>query len=115
MVAVFTILIALATLLILPGWLWFRRKIPQSVWILGLPIFGIGSWLALTMSGVGAQSLSNIVETIGIVAAAIVFAYIKFLAFDRSPALSSRGTFIAFAAVGLTALGLRLFMPELPE
>jgi hypothetical protein len=91
MVALFSVLMALAILLILPGWLWFRRKRPQSAWLLALPVFGVGLWLALTLAGVGAQSLSNIVESLAIAATAVVVAYIKLLAFDPSSALRSRG------------------------
>ena len=115
MAALFTVLSLLAVLLILPGWLWFRRKQPQSPWLLALPIFGIALWVALTMGGVGPQSLSNIVESFGVAATAVAVTYVKFLALDRSPALHSRGTAIAFGVVALVTFGFRLLMPSLPE
>jgi hypothetical protein len=115
MVVLFGALSIVAILIILPGWLFFRRRNAQSVWLLALPIFGIGFWLALAAAGLGSQSLANIVEVFGIATFAIVAAYIKFLAFDRSAALYSRGTFIAFAAVAVVTVGIRLFMPILPE
>jgi hypothetical protein len=115
MATLFLVLAALAILLILPGWLWFRRKRPQSAWLLALPVLGIGLWVALTLAGVGAQSLSNIVESIGIAATAVLVAYIKFLVLDRSSVLRSRGTAIAFSIVALVTVALRLFMPVLPE
>jgi len=108
-------MMALPVFLILPGWLWFRRKRKQSVWLLALPVFGVGLWLALALAGVGAQSLSNIIELFYIAVIAVVVAYVKFLAFDRMSALQARGTAIAFAAIALTTIGLRLFMPLLPE
>lgn len=115
MVALFAVLSTLAILLILPAWMWFRRERPQSAWLLALPVFGLGLWLALTAAGVGAQSLSNIVEALGIAVVAVAVAHAKFLVFDRSPALRSRGTVVAFAVVALVTLALRLFMPQLPE
>ena len=115
MVALFTVLVALAFLLVLPGWLWFRLKRKQCIWLLALPVFGIGLWLALVASGVGAQSLGNTIESFGIAAVAVVVAYTKFLVFDRMSALQTRGTAIAFVVVALTTIGLRLFMPLLPE
>jgi hypothetical protein len=47
MVAVALAISLLAILLIIPGWLWFSRNHPQAVWLLALPPFGIGLWLAL--------------------------------------------------------------------
>ena len=115
MLALFMVLVALAVLLVLPGWLWFRLKRKQSIWLLALPVFGVGLWFALVAAGVGAQSLGNAIESFGIAAVAVVMAYAKFLAFDRMSALRARGTTIAFAVVALTTIGLRLLMPLLPE
>ena len=115
MAALSTSLVALPFLLILLGWLWFRRKHKQSLWLLALPVFGVGLWIALAAAGIGAQSLSNIVELFYVAAIAVVVAYVKFLAFDRMSALQTRGTAIAFAVIALTTIGLRLFMPLLPE
>jgi hypothetical protein len=115
MVLLFAVLSLLAILLILPGWLWFRRKQPQSRWLLALPVFGIVLWIALTAAGIGPQSLSNIVESFVVAATAVVVSYVKFLALDRYPALYNRGTAISFAVVVLITLGLRLLMPSIPE
>jgi hypothetical protein len=115
MVALSTILVALPLLLILPGWLWFRRKCKQSVWLLALPFFGVALWSVLAAAGVGAQSLSNIVELFYIAVVAVVVAYVKFLVFDRVSVFQTRGTTIAFAVIALITVGFRLFMPLLPE
>ena len=115
MIVLLTLLSVLATLLILPGWLWFRREHPQSVSLLILPIFGVGLWVVITSAGIGPQSLSNIVESFAVAATAVIMVYLKFLALDRSQALQSQGTTIAFLVVALVTLGLRLFMPLIPE
>ena len=115
MVVSLAALTILAVLVILPGWLWFRRRNIQSAWLLALPIFGIGLWLVLVAAGLGAQSLANLVEVPVIAVVAAIAAYAKFLVFDRSTVLYSRGTFIAFVVVAVATFGLRLFMPALPE
>jgi hypothetical protein len=115
MFALFAVLSLLAVLLILPGWLWFRRKQPQSPWLLALPVFGVALWLLLTVSGLGPQSLSNIVESFGVAATAVVVTHVKFLALDRSQVLRRRGTVIAFVVVTLVTFGFRLLMPSLSE
>jgi hypothetical protein len=115
MIVMFVVASLLATLLILPGWLWLRRTRPQTSWLLALPFVSMALWVALAALGVGAQSLSNVIELLVVAASAIVFSYFKFFVFDRSAALSGKGAVIAFLLVGLVVFGLRLFMPVLPE
>ena len=105
----------IGVLLILPGWFWVRRKTPQIPFVLGLPILGIVLWIGLTYMGIGAQSLSNIVETFIIFAVSISSAYVKFFIFDRSIKHRPYGNFYVFAVVILVTLWFRLFMPQLPE
>ena len=116
MIFLLVLLVGLAVFLILPGWLRFRLDRLQSAWLLvALPAFGIGLWLLITATGIGAQSLSNLIEIFIVSTAAVVVAYIKFFAFDRFPALQARGTLVAFALVAAITIGLRLLMPMLPE
>lgn len=105
----------LAMLLIVPGWLWVRRTRPQTSWLLALPFIGMALWLALAALGVGAQSLSNVIELLVLAAAAVVFSYLNFFVFDRSTTLGGKNTIVTFLLVGLVALCLRLFMPVIPE
>jgi len=105
----------LGVLLILPGWFWARKKVSQTPFILGLPIVGMVIWIALTSLGIGAQSLSNMVETFIVFAVSVCSAYFKFIFFDRSTKPRSHGTLWAIAIVLFVTVGLRLFMPALPE
>jgi hypothetical protein len=115
MTVLFLLMAIIGALLILPGWIWARKKVSQTPFILGLPIVGIVSWIGLTSIGIGAQSLSNIVEIFIVFAVSICSAYLKFAFFDRNMNHKSHGTFYASAIVLFVTIGLRLFMPTLPE
>lgn len=116
MIFLFTLLVILAICPILPDWLRLRKDRLQTAWLLAaLPAFGIGLWLLITAAGIGAQSLSNLIEIFIVSAAAVLVAYVKFFAFDRFSALQARGTLVAFVLVAVITVGLRLLMPVLPE
>jgi hypothetical protein len=115
MIALLVVAILLATLLILPGWIWFSRTRPQNFSLLALPFCGMALWTALTEFGIGAQSLANLVELFWIAAAAVIVSYFKLFVLDRSPALHGKGDAIAFLLVCVVATGLRLLVPALPE
>lgn len=115
MIALFLILIVIAGLLILPGWYWANKGLPQSVWICLLPATGLALWAALAALGFGAQSLANLIETPVIASVSVVAAYLKFIVFDKRPALNPYGNVFAIAAVILATILLRTFMPVLPE
>ncbi|MBE1159102.1 hypothetical protein [Dyella acidiphila] len=114
MVALFFVVSVLAIVLIMPGWLWCGRKRHQTMWLLALPPLGIGLWAALAKLGVGAQSLGNIVEALVIAAVAVLMAYVKFLLLDRA-GFSRSGVIAAYVVVAVVTVGLRLFMPSMPE
>jgi hypothetical protein len=99
-------------LITLPGWLWARRRRPQSVWLLFLAVPGLVTWIALAWAGVGSQSLGNVVELFAVAAAAIAAGYAKFILFDRWT--RSAGVVALVAVVVLTVV-LRLLMPVVPE
>jgi hypothetical protein len=115
MVLMFIVVSAIAASLVLLGWLWCRSRRPQSLLVFMLPLFGIGGWGALAAAGVGAQSLANLIEVFGVAAAAIVVAYASMFAFDHSPQRRPQATVIAFIAVAMIVLGLRLLTPVLAE
>ena len=104
----------LAALLIVPGWLLFRRRRHQTVWLFVLPPFAIGLWSILATFGIGPQSMGNFVELLVVSMAAILAAYLKMFLLDKF-GMQKYGNLIAYMAVATVALGLRLFMPVFPE
>ena len=115
MIGLFGVLLLVAGLLILPGWLWTRRRRGQSAWVFLLPVLGLIIWVLLAALGIGAQSLSNLVETAGVVAGAVAIAYLKLFLFDRKFEPEKRSMLFSILLVVLVGLAFRLFTPELPE
>jgi hypothetical protein len=105
----------LAATLILPGWLWARRLHPQSFWLFLLPLGGVALWIIIIALDIGPQSLANVIEIFGVAGSAVMAAYLKFFVFDRHERLRPQGIVVAVAIVVIVTLGLRLFMPVLPE
>jgi hypothetical protein len=105
----------LADVLILPGWIWVRRRQPWSRWIFALPFMGVALWFAIVALGLGAQSFANIVEALIVAASAVVTSYLVFLLAALSHFTVSRSTFMAFIVVTLVVVCLRVLMPNLPE
>ncbi|MDO9129279.1 MAG: hypothetical protein Q7U34_05370 [Anaerolineales bacterium] len=97
-----------------PGWFWAKKRIPQSFWLFLLPVAGIGLWVFLTALGIGAQSLANLIEVLGVVVAAVVAAYLKFFVFDRRFGNKPLGVVVAFVIVAVVTVAFRLFTPQLP-
>ena len=115
-VGIFLILISfLSALLILPGWILSTRRRFWSGWIFALPSAGVGFWLALAMLGLGAQGLGNVVEAFVVMASAVVVSYLMFFVFVRFHFTEARSMAIAYIAVAIIALCLRMFMPVRPE
>ncbi len=115
MIVFILIVSVIAMALILPGWLWAKRLRPQSFWLLFLPIFGIAFWFFLAVLRVGPQSLSNLIEIPMVAIIAVAAAYLKILALDTRLKKHAHGVAIAYVIVAFVTLGLRLFMPLLPE
>jgi hypothetical protein len=101
--------------LIAPGWFWAKKRCPQSLSLFFLPISGIGLWILLAAAGIGAQSLANLSELLGVVAAAVAAAYFKFLVADRRFGNKPPVVVAAFVFVAVVTIAFRLFIPQLPE
>jgi hypothetical protein len=113
MIVLFVMLAIISAALIAPGWVIARRQNPQGPAIMFLALPGIILWTVLTASGVGAQSLSNIIEIFGIVVVSVIAAYAKLFIMDRRE-MKQSGIIALIIVLGITLL-LRLFMPVIPE
>jgi hypothetical protein len=104
-----------SAILNLPAVLLARRRYKAVWW---LPFIGAPAtlgWITLVALGVGPQSLSNIVELVGLAALSVVLCYAQVLLLDRHlPHPRRTSTWIALGLVA-TAVVLRLSMPLLPE
>lgn len=111
----FGLTILVATLLLVPGWFWAKKYDHKNIWIFALPFVAVAFWYSLMALGVGAQSLSNLIEILPVAAFAVVGGYVKFLFFDPSEKRRTKGFAVAIAIVIVCVIALRLFMPGLPE
>lgn len=115
MIVAFLVLSLIGAALIFPGWFFAKKQDPQSIWLFLLPVAGIGIWVSLTALGIGAQSLSNLIEVLGVVVAAVFAAYLKLFVLDRRFGNKALGILVTFVVVVLVTVAFRLFTPRLPE
>jgi hypothetical protein len=111
----FLALVAVATLLLIPGWYWKDKHGTKGIAILALPSANCAFWFVLIYFGVGQASLSNLVEIFAVAAFAVVCGYLKFFVFDNFTKIAGKSTVAAFTLALLFSLALRLLMPALPE
>lgn len=115
MIRLFVILLLGSSALCAPAWMYSRRRRDESAWLLFLPAPAILVWVILTGLGVGAQSLSNLVEAVALAGGGVLLCYVKVFLVDRS-ARNARGTTLGMLLLLIIAAVLaRLFMPLLPE
>jgi len=117
-IAGFAILVGslVPAILALPGFIGARRKKHASIVdYFAVPIAGL-IWFLLAFSGVGSQSLSNIIEILAIPLVMIVLYYGALSLPPEGSSIKPRTVSIMLwgIAIGLPVC-LRLFMPELPE
>ena len=115
MIMVFFLSAILGVGLIVPGWLRLRKQRPLNFSILGLPIAGMAVWVVLITHGVGAQSLSNLIEVPILVVASVAIAYLIFWYSRHHFNRLTHGVIIGYSAIVLLVFALRLLMPDLPE
>lgn len=111
----FLILVGLSCAAVFPAYHVSRSKGDESWALIVAPVPAIVVWVAVTASGFGAQSLSNIIEVIGLFAGAVALSYVKVFGLDRiygKPRVSTYGLVILLV---VAALILRATMPTLPE
>lgn len=115
MVALVAVGLTVAALLNLPAW-WYARRTRGASW--ALPVLGAPSlvvWLALVVAGVGAQSLSNLVEVAWLLVASVPACYAQVFILDRLTQRPRANTLGMAVVLCIVAVALRLLMPALPE
>jgi hypothetical protein len=115
MFLVFPALFVLAAVLCIPGWLYARRRQGASWLLLCLAVPAAVVWMLLTGAGVGAQSLSNIIEVLVLVLLSVVGCYLQIFLLDRYFPKPRRTSVWLAVLVALVGVVLRLTMPVLPE
>ena len=115
MIALAALVVLISTSLIVPGWICAKRSGNGGVAVMSLPLVGIGMWFALSAMGVGAQSLSNIIEIFPIAVLSIAVAYLVLFALRRRLASRHMLFSVAVGAVVMFVVCLRLLVPVLPE
>lgn len=108
-------IVLLPMALIYPGWRKADQGKMQGAAVLFLPLMGIVLWGALIFAGLGAQSMSNLIEVYIVCAMAVSIAYIKFYLFDYKFQSAWKSTVAACAMLAIAVIALRMLMPVLPE
>lgn len=115
MTVAFLVLVALSCAAIFPAYSASRRQNSESPLLVVAPVPAIAVWAAVTASGYGAQSLSNVVEVFAVFGVGVILAYIKVFVIDKARGRSRASTYWLVALLVVLALVLRTTMPNLPE
>lgn len=115
MFVLFPALMVLAVALCVPAWRYARQRQGASWLLLLLGVPATIVWILLSAAGVGAQSLSNLIEVPGLLLLSVVACHLQVFLLDRLfPRPAHTSVWLAGALV-LIALVLRLTVPVLPE
>ena len=109
----FIVIVLISIIMMLPGWYASQKKFPQSPAILGVSLAGVSFWILIASLGIGPQSLSNLIETPIVAAAAVFLAYIKMFLLESKKV--KYATLISYGMIIIIVMALRLFMPLIPE
>lgn len=112
-VLAFMTLVIISIIMILPGWYAAQKKFPQNAAIFGIGLVGVAFWVLVASLGLGPQSLSNLIETPMVAVVAVLLAYIKMFLLESKKV--KYATSISYGAIIIVVMGLRLFMPNIPE
>jgi len=98
-----------------PALMYAKWRRAESWWLLFAGVPGVVAWFLLVSSGYGPQSLSNIIEVYLLVIGYVILVYLKVLLVDHWSDSGKVTTAILSVLAVLGAVGLRTFMPLLPE
>lgn len=115
MFVMFPALLGLAAALCLPGWSYARRRQGASSLLLFMAMPATIIWVLLSGAGIGAQSLSNLIEVLVLLSLGVAACYLQVFFLDRHLSRPPRTSAWLAGALVLVGLPLRLMMPVLPE
>ena len=98
-----------------PAWWVARRRGTWLNWDYASLVTPFALWVALASAGFGAQSLGNLIEPVGLVAIIPLAHSIRVFLIDRWSKAAHAKSIAVFALVSVVAIGLRAFVPLLPE
>lgn len=109
------LLILIPVVFCLPAWFIARKRYNATTWSLTYAVPSMVLWVILAMSGIGSQSLSNVVELLYLCFGSVPIYYLKVLYIDKIRPDTRRNTILATVMLCVVAIILRLVMPDLPE
>ena len=115
MTIVFPILQFFSFVACLPAYRVAKQRQEEPVWALFLVAPCMILWIVLTMLGIGAQSMSNLVELFDLMLGTVMLYYAKVFIFDKINQTPVKNNLLVIAVTLVAAVLLRLFMPVLPE
>ena len=109
-------LVVVPLVALVPAFVVSRLKPERESWMLPfVHVPAVTLWLALVVLGYGPQSLGNLGEGFAIGGVAVACGYAKVLLVDRFTAKHAATSYGLAALLALLAVGLRAFMPVIPE
>ena len=115
MIGLFLICIILYGVLGLPALFYAKRRNALFWSDIGLPIFVVVFWVAVTASGYGHQSLSHVVEVPISLAFSLIVINTRVFVVDKFKKNFKNNSYVALGLSLLFVFLLRTFMPYLPE
>ena len=107
MTIVFPLLQLFALIACLPAYRYAGKRHHEPVWSLFLVAPCMVLWVVLTMFGVGAQSLSNMIELFDLMLGTIILYYLRVFVLERASANPTRNNRLIVAVTVLAAVLLR--------
>ncbi len=115
MVFLVLVLVVVSSLVSVPAWRWSQKRHQLFPWDYGLPVYPLLMWFLLVASGIGPQSLSNLVELFIVSAFAVGVVYLRAFVFHRLLNNPYTSSMISIVLALFCPVILRLTMPLLPE
>src|SRR5579859_6007864 len=98
-----------------PAWWVAHRRGTWLSWDYATLVTPFALWLGLAAAGFGAQSLGNLVEPLALVALIPITHSVRVFLIDRWSKATHAKSITLFALINIVVIGLRSFMPLLPE